>query len=357
MKRWIPLLLCCATLVGAEDIAPAGPILLPGGGPGVAPGKDPAAKPDSKPAADKKEADTEKSVEPPLPPADEVHRVTLKSGTVLVGQLAPAEWTIKTNFGQLRVPVKQVKRVIFGRAADPELQKTVALWIDELGATASSRRKRAIANLEREGPFAIAAIEAAAKKHTDPAVKSACAELADSLSIEDDDRVHDSDLIVTTAFTFQGQLEPQSFQVRVKELGVLNVKRSDIRTISEVAHVNAVKFKLTAQHSARYQWFDTKRKFKSGQKLRIEATGTIVFPTWGNNSFVPDGNRNLGSFGNHPNGTLVGRFGNGTWFRIGSSFTGKANGTGTLQLAVVSSLGNNMQHTGEYVITLHLSDR
>ncbi|MDH3591637.1 MAG: hypothetical protein OER88_07155, partial [Planctomycetota bacterium] len=249
-------------------------------------------------------------------------------------------------------PVRDIGKVVFGRLADPERIERTRAWIEDLASGDSRRRAMAKMALLRDGRFAVPDIERAAEKHSDPEVKRLCKEIVDELNIPEDRRLNDKDLVETKAFSFRGAIQPQSFQVRVIELGGLNIRRRDIATITVYRPEMVQRIKFDGQHTLR-EWLDTEIKLKKGERFEILASGTIRFPAWGTTGvFSPEGNPNS-NMNNFKLGTLLGRIDNGTWFKIGQDYRGRANATGTLHICLNINVNRgNQQSTGNFEIEI-----
>ena len=65
-------------------------------------------------------------------PADVMHEVRLRSGTLLVGKVEPRQWRVLTKFGTLHVPAENIRHVVFGRKAQPERFAQVRALIADL---------------------------------------------------------------------------------------------------------------------------------------------------------------------------------------------------------------------------------
>ena len=275
--------------------------------------------------------------------------IRLRSGTTLVGRMDPVEWQVRTAFGSLTVPVRSVRHVRFGRLADGERLAVVRERILDLASANPDRRRRAREALRAEGAFAARDLLDAAKAHEDPEVKRLSQEILDELDLAEDEILPDTDEIQTDKFNLAGAIELTAFKVTVPELGTLVVRRRDIVFIRAFTHVRTKKFRLTANHIWPNGWLDTKLKVRKGQKLEITAQGTRQFPNWGR-AFTPDGDPRMGSMNGHAWGTLVAKVGeNGTYFRVGSTYDGKASASGTLFLLVMLQV-RGQPSTGEYTV-------
>jgi hypothetical protein len=275
--------------------------------------------------------------------------VRLQSGTTLVGRMDPAEWQVRTAFGVLTVPVQSVRHVRFGRFANAERLAVVRDLIRELASTSPERRRHARISLRAAGAFAARDLTQAAQAHDDPEVKRICGEILDELDLEEEEILLDLDEIQTDRFNLKGTIDLAAFKVTVPELGTLAVRRRDIVSIRAFTHVRTKKFSLSASHIWPNGWLDTKLKVRKGEKLEITAQGTLQFPNWGQ-AFTPDGNPRMGTLNGHAWGTLVARVGeNGTFFRVGTGYAGKADASGTLYLLVMLQV-RGQPSTGGYTV-------
>jgi len=264
------------------------------------------------------------------------HAVELRGGTVLVGKLEPSVWKVKTAFGELMVPVEEIRRVRFGRRAQPERLARVDAAVSDLASSNPDRRDRARAAIAEEGAFAVESLRKAAATAEDPEVRRAAKELVEKLEVEDEDILPDEDHIETARFSVTGDVDLTAFKVHVAELGALVVRRADVARIHSSAPEHTQRLAVDGSHVWPNGWLDTKIKVDKGAKLRISAQGTIFFPNWGQ-GFTPDGNPNTGMMmPGMMTGALAGRIGEkGQIFRIGSSYLGEADASGTLQLIIM----------------------
>jgi len=264
------------------------------------------------------------------------HAVELRGGTILVGRLEPSAWKVKTAFGELMVPVTEIRRVRFGRRAQPERLALVEAAITDLASGNADRRDRARAMIAEEGAFALGSVRRAAKTADDPEVRRIASELLEKLEADEVEAFPDEDQIDTARFSVTGDVELTAFKVHVAELGALVVRRADVAYIRSSGPSRTQKLSIDGSHVWPNGWLDTKIKVEKGAKLRIAARGTIFFPNWGQ-AFTPDGNPNMGMImAGMMTGTLAGRIGDkGQLFRIGTSYSGEANASGTLQLIIM----------------------
>jgi len=282
------------------------------------------------------------------------HAVELRSGTVLVGEIEPPTWRVTTAFGELMVPVVEIRRVRFGRRAQPERLARVEEAVRNLASSNPERRDFARASIVQEGIFAVPSLRETVKTNPDPEVKRIAAEILKELDPDDEAVVPDDDQVDTQRFSLLGQIQLEAFKVNVKELGALVVKRGDVESIRSAAPDDATKITIEGANCWPNNWLDTKIKVEKGEKLKITASGTIFFPNWGQ-AFTPDGNQNMGMMNNMMVGTLAARIGpKGTIFRVGSSFTGVMPATGTIQL-ILNIQAPDQPNQGEFTVVVSRS--
>ena len=285
------------------------------------------------------------------------HEIQLRGGTILVGRLKTMQWKCRTVFGELSIPVGEMKRVQFGRKSDPERVAKVARLIADLASANPDRRSFAVAALREEGNFAAPELKAAAEKNADPEVKRQCDELLKALKIKKKDFPRDDDRVETLRFTFDGTVMQKTFEIHVKELGPVSVSRKDVLEIRIHRPAQVHEFKVTGENTPRAnKWLDTKLTLRKDQRFRISASGSIMFPNWGGNTFTPDGAFNMGNWAGMPMGSLIGRMGpSGPMFKIGANYAGEPVGEGTLHLCLAMNV-QGMPSNGEYKVRIELTD-
>jgi hypothetical protein len=279
------------------------------------------------------------------------HAVELRSGSVLVGRLEPAAWKVTTAFGELVVPVAEIKRVRFGRRSQPERLAAIEEAVKNLASATPERRDHARAAIAQQGAFAALSLRKAAKDHEDPEVRRIVAEMLKELDIPDEDVVPDDDQVDTARFSLMGQIELEAFKVHVTELGPLVVKRGDVMRVRASGPDMSRKVTVGGTCVWPNGWLDSKIKVEKGEKIRISATGTIFFPNWGQ-AFTPDGNQNMGMMNGMMVGTLAARVGEkGTLFRVGSNYTGTAPAAGNI-FFVLNIQAPDQPHDGEFAVVI-----
>ena len=138
--------------------------------------------------------------------------------------------------------------------------------------------------------------------------------------------------------------------------------------LADIADLQAVTFQSVGavskklQIQASYQppgnWLDTKMNLEKGQRLRIEASGTMHVSNYGVSS-GPGGTRYGGgnSYKKFPQLALIGKVGkNGKEFLIGKKYKSKAPKAGKLRLSVVPFRYHPSGAAGKYDVKVRLLD-
>jgi hypothetical protein len=271
-----------------------------------------------------------------------------------VGDVEPLELKVQTTFGELTVPMQDVRSVRFGRKADPERYQRVQEALAGLASANPDRRTHARAELVDLGALAAPDLAAAAAAHADPEVRRVCHEVLAELEVREEDYLPDDDLVETRSFAMKGQVVQKAFRVSVAELGAVDVKRRDVVQIRVKRPRRTTRLAITGENTLAQGWLDTKVALEKDERLRILADGTIQFPNWGGQMFTPDGNVAMGNVNGIVTGTLVGRMGeSGTMFAVGRSYLGAPTGDGTLQLCIMVNAGRQPS-TGQFNVVIEV---
>jgi hypothetical protein len=270
-------------------------------------------------------------------------------GTVIPGRLSMKEIAVETQFGNLSVPVANIKSITPGLQSHPALAKEVSDLIADLGAGNYNDRERAQQALIKMGP----GVRGELQKHQNDndverrnrvkAILTEFDQLIEDFEAADSPDAYPTlqqrDTIETTEFTIVGKIVPQSFAVK-SPYGELNVKLADIRKgVRDLGKEEDLQrsFTVDATHLAVRGSLNTNIRIARGDVVTVTADGTLTMTPWGNNAVAtPEGAQNYGWFipGQIPSGALVGKIGNENFRKFGSKTTFTADRSGVLQLAI-----------------------
>jgi hypothetical protein len=277
-------------------------------------------------------------------------KLYLMDGSLIAGKLTMKEIPVETQFGNLSVPVANIKSLTPGLSSHPELAKRISNLIADLGSGNYNDRERAQQALLKLGLSIRNELEryqndSDVERRT--RVKAILAEL-DQLADDNDSGDSRSDLagplahrdtIETTEFTIVGKIVPQSFPI-TSPYGELNIKLSDIRRAQrDTGQKEDLRqtFGVDATHFASRNPMSTNIRLERGDVVTIAAEGTLNMTPWGAGAIsTPDGAPNYGWY--IPNqiasGTLVGRIGNEGFRKLGSKTTFTVERGGVLHLGI-----------------------
>ena len=270
---------------------------------------------------------------------------------------------VKTQYGSLSIPRDQLLKIRFARRVAPELKAKIDSLITELGNEDFDKREEATKGLGEVGVPALDSLRAAAKSANEeiknratslieeigkksPEQGAGAEELVPSLSGSDDE-------ITTTRMTVKGSIPISELTIESR-YGDLKVAVADLSgVVFRATGPQSLKIDIAPSYQPPGNWLDTKFDVEKGQKLKIEASGTVNVRNYGISS-GPDGNRDWGgtTFQNFPMLSLVGKIGKkGQPFLVGNNYNGKAKAAGRLYLAVCAFSPNPGGANGSYKIS------
>lgn len=328
----------------------------------------------NKPAGSaKKEADEDGDVpeEAPEPADPEVVRLFLMDGSVITGKLSVKEIQVETQFGQLTIPVTEVRSFTPGLVSHPDLAKQIHDLIEALGSEQFDQRERAQKTLLRLGRPVRGELEKRARDQDSERrsrIKAILDEF-DEQAEEEDEELRASgpplliqrDQVETSEFTVVGRILTPSFTV-ASLYGPLTVKLGDVRRGQrDAVRRPDVRKTITVDGSALVQRSlkETHIRLERGDRVIISAEGSISMTPWGNGaSSGPDGAGNYGWYiaNTIPSGALVGAVGSSeNVFKIGAKNTFRAERSGNLRLGIAMQADfANHDFPGHYTVKIRV---
>lgn len=327
---------------------------------------------------DKDKKEEEEAVEVPDIPAEPIPpklvRFHMSDGSIISGDLAIEFITVKTDFGELKVPIKKIVAFRPGLKSFPERVSKIEQLVDQLGDADYTARMTARRDITSMG-LKIQNFIKKYEKDSDAERKKHILEIQKELAemAEDDDDAYDrsyddrpwveGDEIVTDTFTIVGKIVESEFNVDSK-YGKLKVALEDVaygdKPVGKKAELNK---SLTVAGSdmagARYKTSGI--RVNRGDVITFRASGRIVMSPWGSEqSSSPDGGTNFGFFQSGIEaGSLVGRIGSGKVFKVGSRSRHVCKSSGVLKLGVGMNpdYTNGYNYPGEYKVKIKVSPK
>jgi len=274
---------------------------------------------------------------------------------------------VNTQYGTLSIPRDQILKIRFARRVAPELKAKIDGHIADLGNEDFDKREAATEALREIGIQALEALRAAARS-TSEEVKNRASSLVEEIAKRtpeasplSDETVPGlsgtDDEVTTIRMTVKGLIPLDQFSIESR-YGELKVATADLSgVVFRSTGPQGLKIDIAPSYQPPGNWLDTKFDVEKGQRLKIEASGTVNVRNYGVSS-GPDGNRDWGgtTFQNFPMLALVGKIGKrGQAFLIGTNHTSKTKAAGRLYLAVVTFSPNPGGANGSYKVSVQAS--
>ena len=276
------------------------------------------------------------------PPVFHLHDGMRISGTPRVENLA-----IETAYGTLVIPREDLVRVRFAKEVDPELQKLIAIEIENLESEEFEIREQATSRLENFGAPALKKLRKAVESD-DEEVKSRASKVVEYIEEElsltnDPEDEHtmplsgEDDEVVTVKFVIRGKISVKEFLVESKYGDFILQRKDVVSIVFQEFTPTELEFQVPGHHFApSNNWYVSKVSVKKDTPIELMARGQIHLHNFGW-SAGPDGTSNVRAkqYKNFPAAALIARIGNkGKPFLVGANFKGKANASGKLMFAI-----------------------
>lgn len=277
-------------------------------------------------------------------------RLHLWDGNVITGELGIDQVLIKTEFGQLEVPIEKIISFRPGMDSFPQLRTRVEQLVADLGAEDYKTRETAHKGLVAMGMQLRREIykfedggNAERKRHLDEIrkeIESMLEDIEDDAEFEDEasaELIH-GDAISTRDFVIVGKIVPEEFEITSK-YGPLTVKLMDVK-FADRQDSGSVERRATVTVSGKnYAHANPKStgiRLNRGDRVTIRAEGQLTMSPWGAQASVtPEGSTQYGNFNGHGGGTLLAQIGDDDKFiKIGEKATFTASKSGLLKLGI-----------------------
>jgi hypothetical protein len=312
-----------------------------------APGEEPAAE---TPMDEKEEPEAPRKPRAPLPPRFIL--LKLLDGSTIAGDLSVNEIKVKTEFGELTVPIAKIKSFTPGLDSNAKAAAELQAKLKDLESDDYNTREQAHKDLAAMGPKISKQLapyatseNAEVKRHVSEILKDFEQQAEESSEDEDGEEKSNQvwinqDTVETTDFTVIGKISPAEFKMTSK-YGPLTIALGEIVSASRPTDAReSLRRSVTVpgQNLAQRSFKGTGLRVQAGDRVTITASGNITMSPWGSNaSSGPEGMPNYGWYvnGSIPGGALVYRIGDkGQIHKAGSRVSFTAKTSGVLQLAI-----------------------
>lgn len=275
---------------------------------------------------------------------------TLRDGTQIVGKLEIKNVEVTTVYGSLTVPLDDVVKIRIGKKSDRDLKTRIDKLVTDLGSKDFAVRDTATVELAKLGRTAYTELRKASFSE-DQEVKERANKLIDEMGVLDDeaDVPCEDDEVTTPTFTIVGAVKFETLSIGTK-FGPLKVAKKDLAVMSlaepqKISRTVSVPARATAG-----RMIATGVRVKRGDRLVINASGTVSYRNYGGTQFTPEGSSNYGAWNeNFQTGSLLGRFSaSGPMFKVGERYNDKIETDGELFLGVATHDSGSSYGNGEF---------
>jgi len=304
--------------------------------------------------------------------------LTLRDGDIITGTSKITSVELKTDYGKLVIPIKNVSSIEVGIPPDDANKDKICQLITNLSNGMEDVRSEAYNDLTGMGAGAIPIISEfiysekyQPSEYTDYTPEGVISELK---ALHNVDEASSEEDIITIDYMYNMGGAYAFTKIDLKtEYGELSIPKSKIKKIEVMYHVagsgSERTFKLMAsKHISANQsggWLNTGIMVKSGQQINISAFGEITFASLSGSKYKPNGQTSGGNVDDYNYGTenntatayptygnVVYKIGeSGQSMRAGDKFSGKAKASGMLLLSIYETVFN-AANSGFYTVKL-----
>lgn len=158
--------------------------------------------------------------------------VRMRNGTTFEAEPLCADLVLETEFGELRVPIRDLICVVPGSEASVSLRRRIAFLIDQLGDSDTDTARGAAEKLVQIGPDAVPQLKTA-KSERELSVSRSAADILTRIQPERTDEVElvTDDLVITRYFGVWGQLAAEAISVKT-ESGQESIPWGELRRVN-----------------------------------------------------------------------------------------------------------------------------
>ncbi|MBA4242000.1 MAG: hypothetical protein C0448_14850 [Sphingobacteriaceae bacterium] len=313
-------------------------------------------------------------------------KLNLRDGSSISGSTVMSDVNLKTKYGQLVIPIKNISSLEVGLGDDKATADKANVYLKVLNSNSTEElKKAAYSDLVKLGIKAIPAIIAFQEDSknmteetivSDYSIDQALSELKNTYHVSDATRMEDV-VFIEDDLKMSGSYDFVKLDVKT-EYGNLSIPKEKIKSIevlySMQAEGNEIVLKLMAsKHISGNQnggWLKTGITLKAGQKFSITASGEVTLASLSNQKYKPDGSYVAANGTSYPS-TVSDDYGTGSTYptygnvvykigetsydalRAGAKFSGSAKTSGMLLISIYETV-YNASNTGSYTVKISL---
>lgn len=307
----------------------------------------------------------------PSPDDAKYAQFEMEDGSILLGEILLDNLTVKTRYGELTIPVQEIRGLRPGFVSKPDFRGKIKSLVETLGDGALESRDAAEKKILGMG----LRVRDEVRRYSKDADAERKARLARILTAfdeleadsEDDTPMHvlrPEDELTSASFTMRGDVQPKKFDVKTR-YGKVTVELDHLRELirRESGRVAEKKVEVTSANFCALEARECGLAVEKGERISIRAEGSLTMTPWGGNvTSSPDGCAQCGASDQGPqimSGTLMMRIGkNGKWIKVGSKASIRATASGNLQfgIAIHPQYMRGQSYPGEYTIKIKVGE-
>ena len=312
--------------------------------------------------------------DPPASPSQDeakVAQLVMEDGSVLMGEILLDNLTVKTRYGELTIPVQDIRGLRPGFDSKTDLRGKIKSLVETLGDGTLESRDAAEKKILAMGLRVRGELR---RYSNDPDVErkarlTRILAAFEELEAESEDEtpapvLPSEDELISASFTMRGDIQPKKFNVKTK-YGKVMVELDHLRELirREGGRVAEKKIEVNSANFCALEAKESGLAVEKGERISIRADGTLTMTPWGGNvTSSPDGCPQTGGSDQGPqimSGALMMRIGkNGKWIKVGSKASLRATASGTLQfgIAIHPQYMRGHAYPGEYTIKIKVGE-
>jgi len=296
--------------------------------------------------------------------------IKLRNGNVMSGVSALNIITMNSNYGDLKIPVKDLVLIEFGIIASEKTKQKIAAYVDLLQSGNEADCQQTFKSLCNVEMNAIPVLEGYLDKdncaYPEYGVEAAYQYVKGIYGI--DNYITEDIITLNGDYRFPGIVDITVLEIET-EFGTLTIPREKIINVEVMPDPGAENsnktFKLEANQyiSANVNggWLKTNIKLNKGQKFTIESKGEIIMASLSNQSHKPSGAYlppgGSWTAGNDHDANALPIFGNvvyrigdtGAMQKAGTKISSIANASGVIYLSIYETVFN-VANSGHYSV-------
>ncbi len=240
----------------------------------------------------------------------------LHDGNIMSGTSEFKEFILKSNYGTLNIPLKQVSSVSFGLKIDEANKSKIKNYLNDFKANSESVRQNAYDKIMEFGISALPILQEYLDANTNlvEAEDYSPSKLFSELSVAANglENMTEFDWVdFDESYKMGGNLNIQKIDLKTEygnlSIPISKIKTADISVIESNSGDNIYKLQANKHISgnASFGWLKTGIRLKSGQKISVSSSGSITLASLSNGVYTPDGLKTEDSSVNSEVGTVV----------------------------------------------------